>query len=201
MKPHGRIVGCVLLLALAAFAPPASAFDPNQTFAKGTYVISAEGGYGEQFNLEELAHESHIKFWNAGFRASILPFGPTGPSFLHGALEAGLEPLYQRYTDPAPGFWAGLALVFRYHFLSLGRFVPYAEIGGGPGGTDLKVKEIDSDFSFLVWGGLGVSVFLTDSTAMYAGYRYEHNSNGNTDQPNRGWESHVGVLGVSYYFR
>ena len=97
--------------------------------------------------------------------------------------------------------WAGLALVFRYHFLSLGRFVPYAEIGGGPGGTDLKVKEIDSDFSFLVWGGLGVSVFLTDSTAMYAGYRYEHNSNGNTDKPNRGWESHVGLVGVSYYFR
>ena len=52
------------------------------------------------------------------------------------------------------------------------------------------MKEIDSDFSFLVWGGAGVSVFLTDTTAVYAGYRYQHNSNGNTDTPNRGWESH-----------
>jgi len=46
-----------------------------------------------------------------------------------------------------------------------------------------------------------VSVFLSDSTAVYAGYRYEHNSNGNTDKPNRGWESNVAILGVSYYLR
>jgi Lipid A 3-O-deacylase (PagL) len=37
--------------------------------------------------------------------------------------------------------------------------------------------------------------------AMYAGYRYEHNSNGNIHRPNRGWESHVAVFGMSYYFR
>jgi len=36
---------------------------------------------------------------------------------------------------------------------------------------------------------------------VYAGFRYEHNSNANTAQPNRGWESHVGVFGVSYYLR
>jgi hypothetical protein len=65
----------------------------------------------------------------------------------------------------------------------------------------LKVLEIDSTFSFLLWAGLGVSVFVTDSTAVYAGYRFEHNSNGNTDQPNRGWEANVVVLSVSYYFR
>ena len=102
---------------------------------------------------------------------------------------------------PHPKAWAGLAAVFRYHFLSLGRVVPYVELGGGPGGTDLKVREIDSTFSFLAWAGLGVSMFVSDSAAVYAGYRYEHNSNGNTDKPNRGWESNVAVLGVSYYFR
>jgi len=201
MKTHGRTVACVVVLVVVAVATPASAFDPSSTFAKGTLVISAEGGYGEQFNVEGRRVKSDIEFWNLGLRASLLPFGPTGPSILRGALEVGLEPFYQRYTEPQAAFWAGLAGVLRYHFLSLGRVVPYVELGGGAGGTDLKVNEIDSKVSFLAWVGLGASVFLTDSTAIYAGYRYEHNSNGNTDQPNRGWESNVAVLGVSYYFR
>lgn len=195
-----ELVGPVVL-GLVAIASPVAAFDPNATFAKGAFVLSAEGGYGEQINVEGFSVSSDIEFWNLGLRASLLPFGPTGPSLLRGALEVGLEPFYQRYTDPQAAFWAGLAAVLRYHFLSLGRVVPYLELGSAAGGTDLAVREIDSTFSLLVWAGVGLSVFVTDSTAVYAGYRYLHNSNANTDQPNRGWESNVAVLGVSYYFR
>ena len=201
MTAHRGVVTCVVMLALAAVAPSALAFDSSLTFTKGTYVMSGEGSYGKQFNLEGFADWSEIEYWNLGARVSILAFGPTGPSVLHGALEIGLEPLYQHYTGSRRAFWAGLVAVSRYHFLSLGRLVPYAEAGAGAGGTDLKVREIDSNFSFLLWAGMGASVFLTDATAVYVGYRYEHNSNGNTDKPNRGWESHVGLVGVSYYFR
>lgn len=191
------------LLALLALAAPARAFDNEPIFAKGAYALSFEGGYGEQFNLEGFSFLSHLKFFNLGFRSSLLPFETFGAreAPLHGALEIGLEPFYQQYTDPKSAFWAGLAAVGRYHFLVLGRFVPYAELAGAAGGTDLRVREIDSSFSFILWGGVGASVFLTDTTALYAGYRYEHNSNGNTSRPNRGFESHVGVVGVSYYFR
>jgi len=84
------------------------------------------------FNLEGFHDQRDIKFWNLGLRGSILPFGPRGPGFLRGAFEAGLEPLYQKYTDPHPAFWAGLIAVFRYHFLSLGRFVPYVEVAAAP---------------------------------------------------------------------
>lgn len=202
MNAHIRSVTAAVVLGLAVMTPAAWAFDPAVTFKKGSYVLSLEGGYGEQFNLEGFTSQTDLKFFNVGLRSSLVPFenfGAAGP--LHGALELGLEPLYQEYTDPKPAFWAGLAAVGRYHFLSLGRLVPYVELGAAAGGTDLRIKEIDSDFSFLLWGGVGGSVFLTDSTAVYAGYRYEHNSNGNTDTPNRGWESHVGVFGVSYYFR
>lgn len=190
------------VMALWALAAPASAFDNTQTFAKGTYVLSVEGGRGAQFNLEGHRTESDLEFFDLGVRASLLPFerfGGDGP--LGGALEIGVEPFYQRYTGPKPAFWAGLAAVFRYHVLALGRFVPYAELAAAAGGTDLRVHEIASDFSFLLWGGVGGSVFITDSTALYAGYRYEHNSNGNAARPNRGWDSHVGVAGLSYYFR
>ncbi len=194
-------LGLALALLVVATAP-AGAFDGTQTFKKGTLLLSGEGSYGQQFNLEGLRDQSDIKYFNLGLRVSLLPFEPIGPTTpLRGALELGLEPLYQHYTDPTSAFWAGLAAVFRYHFLGLGRLVPYVELAGAAGGTDLRVREIDSDFSFLLWGGVGASVFLTDATAVYAGYRYEHNSNGNTDTPNRGWESHAGVVGVSYYFK
>jgi lipid A 3-O-deacylase len=196
-----RLLAAVILFVSTALPLPAVAFDPNTTFARGTYVLSGEGSYGEQFNREGFDELSDVKMWNVGLRASILPFGVTGPGVLRGALEAGLEPLYQRYLDPHPAFWAGLLFVARYHFLSLGRFVPYVEAAGGPGGTDLNVMEINSNFSFVVWGGVGASVFVTDTTAVYAGYRYEHNSNAGTATPNRGLDFHVVVFGVSYYLR
>ena len=201
MRTHGLGALAAALLGAAALAAPAWGFDPAETFKQGTYVVSVEGGSGAQFNLEGFSDQSDLRFFDLGFRSSIVPFGPTGSGVLRGALEAGLEPLYQQYTEPRSASWAGLAAVVRYHFLRLGRLVPYAELAAAAGGGDLNVREIDSVFSFMLWGGVGASVFVSDSTAVYAGYRYLHNSNGNVDTPNRGFESHVGVAGLSYYFR
>ena len=95
---------------------------------------------------------------------------------------SGLEPLYQQYFDADTAHsspaWARPA---RYHFLSLGRFVPYAEGGDrSPGAPISRCSRSDSTFTFVVWAGVGASYFVTDRTALYAGYRYEHISNGNT---------------------
>ena len=67
----------------------------------------------------------------------------------------------------------GLGASFRYHFLGLGRVVPYVELFGAAGTTDLKVLEINSDFTFLVHGGAGLSVFVTDRVALYAPYEHQ----------------------------
>ncbi|HEY7521454.1 MAG TPA: acyloxyacyl hydrolase [Methylomirabilota bacterium] len=190
----------VVVLALVA-AVPAAAFDPEQTFKKGTVVVSGEGAYGWQFDLEDIAPISNIEFWDIGIRVSLLPFETLGKGTpLYGAFEIGLEPIYQRYVEPQERFWAGVAAVARYHFLGLGRFVPYVELAGAAGGTDLSVEEIRSEFAFLLFGGAGASVFLNDHAAAYAGYRWQHVSNGNTSRPNRGIESNVAVVGVSLYF-
>ena len=192
----------ISIVALLLAAAPAWAFDAEQTLKKGTFVLSGEGTYGWQVNLEgKRVGETYLEFYDAGVRFSLLPLDTMAKSsFLYGALEVGLEPLYQHYTTPKQAFWAGPAAVGRYHFLGLGRVVPYVEVGGGAGGTDLNVHEIDSTFAFLVFGGLGASVFLSNKTALYAGYRYQHVSNGNTSQPNRGFESNVGVAGISFFF-
>jgi hypothetical protein len=188
-------------LALLLLASPASAFDARTTFAKGAFVVSIEGGGGEDDSWEQHRVSTHVEFWNAGVRVSLLPFGAGGPGPLFGALEVGLEPFYQRYTGGLDAFYAGLAAVGRYHVLSLGRVVPYVELAASAGGTDLNILEIDSDFSFLLFGGVGASLFVTDHTALYAGYRLQHVSNGGTVSRNRGFESHTGVIGLSTYFK
>jgi hypothetical protein len=196
-----RLLWLVITLVIVFFGSPASAFDSAQTFAKGAKVLSIEGGGGETDSFEEHRVSTDLTFWNAGVRLSYLPFGAAGPGPLFGAFEVGLEPFYQRYTGRVDAFYAGLAAVGRYHFLSLGRFVPYVELAGAGGGTDLDILEIDSDFSFLLFGGGGASVFVTDRIALYAGYRLQHVSNGGTDVRNRGFESHTGVIGLSTYFK
>jgi len=187
------------LVAVGLLPVMAIAYDPEQTFHKGAVLLSVEGGGGAENNFEPL--DSHIEFWNAGVRLSLIPFGTTGSGVLYGALEVGLEPLLQQYTRPSDAQWAGLALVGRYHFLRLGRFVPWVEILGAAGGTGLKVPEIRSSFAFLLDGGVGASVFLTDQTALYVGYRLQHISNGNTSNPNFGFESHTGVIGATFFLK
>jgi len=199
-RPLRRITAALALLLAAA--APAWAFDAEQTFKKGTFVLSGEGTYGWQStSLENKRRATDLEFYDVGVRFSLLPFEPLGRDhFWYGALELGLEPLYQHYTTPKQAFWAGLTAVGRYHFLGLGRFVPYVEVGGAAGGTDLEIPEIKSTFAFLLFGGLGASVFVSDKTALYLGYRYQHVSNGNTSQPNRGFEANVVVSGISFYF-
>jgi lipid A 3-O-deacylase len=195
-----RLAAVLGALAVLALSPAAHAYDAKETFIKGSLVISPEAGYGNQFNLEDHRVFSNVEFFLAGVRFGWLPFSPSGPGPLFGSFELGVEPLYQRYTEPEHAFFGGLGLTGRYHFLSLGRFVPYLEAAAFAGGTDLKVEEIDSTFSFVLWGGAGASVFLTDRTAIYAGYRWTHISNGNIDKRNRGIDAHTGVVGMSFFF-
>jgi hypothetical protein len=197
----GRLAGSLVALLMLLVAPAAFAFDAAATFQPRSFVISPEVGYGQQFNLEDKRVFSDLEMVNGGVRFGWLPFAPVGPGPLYGSFEVGLEPLYQRYLEPHEAFFAGLGVTGRYHFLSLGRFVPYAEAAAFAGGTDLRIPEIDSDFTFLLWVGAGASIFITDGTALYAGYRYQHVSNGNTDTPNRGFEAHTGVVGVSFFFK
>ena len=195
-----RLLGTLTIVTLLLLVRPAFAYDPAETFKKGAYVLSAEGGGGSQHNLEAQDHQTGLEFWNAGVRFSMIPWGPVNEKAMYGALEIGLEPYYQRYVHPVDAHFAGLGLAFRYHFLALGRFVPYVELFAAAGETDLKAREIDSSFAFLLQGGPGVEYFVTDRMALYVGYRLEHISNGNTGQPNRGFESHTGVAGVSFFF-
>lgn len=197
MKVLRVLAAVVTVLCVASGA---SAFDPELTFKRGGFVLSVDGGGGTQNNLEKHERQTDIDLWWIQGRASWLPFGTTGKDrFYYGAFEVGLEPVYQRYFGNAEGYFAGLGFATRYHFLSLGIFAPYVELGAAAGGTNLRTIEIDSSFAFRLYGGVGASIFVSDNAAIYAGYRMVHVSNGNTSRPNRGFEADTGVLGISFF--
>jgi hypothetical protein len=190
----------MVVLAVLGNAHRADAFDVDAAFPRGGYVLSLEAGYGEQFDLGN-ATITGLDFFNTGVRFGFLPWGATGSGAFKGAFEIGLEPIYQRFVEPETAFFAGLGAVARYHLLPLGRFVPYVELGAAPGYTDLRVREQQTNFVFLLFGGLGASYFVAERTALYAGYRLQHISNAGTSSPNQGINSHTGVVGVSIFFR
>jgi opacity protein-like surface antigen len=188
----------LVLLAAVLVATPAWAMDVDKVFARDTVVITGEFGGGWQDNFSP-GRQSGLEFFNVGLRFSLLPLPPLGAGVLRGALEMGLEPFYQGFVEPQTFHLGGVKAVFRYHFLSLGRVVPYVEIIGGAAGTDLDVPEASSAFAFVLEGGPGVSIFLTDTLAVTVGYRLHHISNGNTSERNRGIEAHTAVLGLSLF--
>lgn len=196
------LVVALLVTSVLAGSGLAKAYEASEVWKKGGWVWSLEGAYGQQFNPENHRTISDIEFLEVGARLSLLPFDIIAPdTAFRSAFEVGLEPIYVHYLHPHDAYYAGLGAVARYHFLGLGRFVPYVEVGGAAGGTSLNVKEIDSNFSFLLIGGVGASYFIGDRHAIYTGWRWTHNSNGDTESPNRGWDANTAVVGISVFLK
>jgi lipid A 3-O-deacylase len=188
-------------LAVLSLVRPAAAFDPEAAFARGTTVFGLQIGGGAANNIEGHRTVSDISFITETPRLSYLFFAPFGSGLLRSAFEPGLEGWFQQYLSPHSATAQGLKLAGRYHFIGLGRLVPYLEATAGAGGTSLRVPEIDSTFTFVLEAGVGLSYFVTDALALNAGYRFQHISNGHASDPNRGFNSDSGVVGVSYYFK
>jgi opacity protein-like surface antigen len=191
----------VTAVAVLSLVRPAAAFDPEATFARGTTVLGLQVGGGAANNVEGHRWVSDISFINETPRLSYLFFSPFGSGLLRSAFEPGLEGWFQQYLSPHSATAQGLKVTGRYHFIGLGRFVPYLEGTAGAGGTSLRVPEIDSTFTFVLEAGAGLSYFVTDALALNAGYRFQHISNGHTSDRNRGFNSDSGVVGVSFYFK
>ena len=187
-------------LAVLSLVRPAPAYDAEAAFARGTTIFGLQIGGGAANNFEGHRTVSDISFISATPRVSYLFFSPFGAGWLRSAVEPGIEGWFQYYLSP-DSTAEGLKLAVRYHFIGLGRLVPYLEGTAGAGATNLGVPEIDSTFTFVAEAGLGLSYFVTDTVALNAGYRFQHISNGHTSSPNRGFNSNSGVVGVSFHFK
>jgi opacity protein-like surface antigen len=189
------LVTAIVLIVFCAAHSQAQAFDREQVFHKGTFIASFEGGFGQ---ADTGRIPGNLQIWNLGARFAFLPFEPVGHGRLHGALELGLEPFYQRYRTLKENF-GGLAIVARYHFLDFGRLVPYVEGTAAAGGTDLRISGLHSQFTFLLNAGVGASYFISDNIAPYVGFRFQHVSNAYLQPPDYGFQAYTMVVGVSYF--
>jgi opacity protein-like surface antigen len=200
MRTGGWRVALGVLPWLCLLPAPGLAFDPVDRFAKGTKIVGVQFGGGAQADFPKHA-PSDVSLVNLTPRLSYVPWEPFGSGWIRGALEVGFEGWLQYYLHPDGATAAGLKTAARYHFLELGRLVPYLEVTAGAGGTSLKVSEIRSSFTFVLEAGAGLSYFVSDSVAVNAGYRLHHLSNGGIESPNTGVNAHTGVVGVSVFFR
>lgn len=192
-----RAVAAVIGLLASAASPPRAVAETESTFGRGTWVFSLEAGAGSQVVGRE--DRSNVAFVSLEPRLSILPFDPFGPDWLRGNVEVGLEGWFVHYTHPSRMLGAGLKLGARYHLLRRGHWVPYVEMTAGVGGTSLNVREINSNFTFVLEGGTGVA-YVVARQAVTMGVRFFHVSNGDLATRNTGVNAIAGRLGVSVFF-
>ena len=103
---------------------------------------------------------------------------------------------------PDSGYFVGVTPLLRYNFATGSRWVPFVEAGAG-----LSVTNIDGDgpdlsgnFQFNLQGGAGTHYFLRDDLALTVGYRWLHFSNAGIDSPNKGTNTQMFRIGVTWFF-
>jgi len=125
-----------------------------------------------------------------------------GPGWLRGNLEALLEPTLM-HLDSGVGTSTvvGLSALARWIFAGRGRLRPYVEAGAGMLVGETALQQTDCNLNFVLHAGPGILVFLSDRTALTAGYRFQHISNGSQCSFNPGINSSALYVGVNYFFR
>lgn len=176
--------------------------DGGVVFTKGARIVTVNVGGGANLDLPPLqGKRTDVSLVVGSVRFAYLPFDPVGSGFLRGSVEIGIEPFVQLYLEPSTASAEGVKAVGRYHILPAAPIVPYVELAIGVMHSNLGVKELRSRHVFSAESGLGVSYLLTPSLALTAGYRFQHLSNANTEDPNVGINSSTGVLGASFFFK
>jgi lipid A 3-O-deacylase len=124
-----------------------------------------------------------------------------GKDLFLGNFELQFEPTYAHYWHPFQADLAGGTVVFKYNFLAFGRWMPFWDFGLGALWTDLapRIPEQSTQFNFLIEGGPGVQYFVTERIALTMGVRLQHISNAFLGERNRGLNSTLGYVGISFF--
>jgi Lipid A 3-O-deacylase (PagL) len=196
---RGRAWAAGLLASAAALAPGPGARAEDligagiKDFGLGVAISVSHGtvdGFDTTTGLQGLPH------------VGLILSDTMGSGWLRGHLEALLEPTVM-HLDSGVGTSTvvGLSALARWIFTGRGRFRPYFEAGAGFLVGDTALHQTDCDVNFLVQGGPGLLVVLSDRTALTVGYRFQHVSNASLCAFNPGINSSALYLGVNYLFR
>ena len=172
-------------------------------FPMGTQEVSLTAGY---LFSERLTDEWTTKQSGPAVMPSwmITITDPVGKSWYRGQFSIGAEVVYLEFREPAVSHGIGFTPKLKWTWLFSERFRPYFEFAGGPFWTDLtnqvRIKEQDSQFNFIVTAGFGLSWFVTKQFALNVGYRFHHISNAGTNTPNMGLNASLPFAGFSFNY-
>jgi hypothetical protein len=210
VRPLPVLFSVVSLIMIGSSA--ALAFDPEQNFTKWGKDLSVEttlAHYGPHLSNDHAV----VQAWNLAGCFSLMPFGITRfrlfDGSFDGALEVGLKPVFERFQTENQNF-GGLGLNLRYYLLHFryGRWVPWINASIAPGGSDLNIGNVVSEtrltgpFMDLIQGGVGVSYFTTEHSAIYFGLQAQHFSNAGFNGENRNYSLNTPegiVVGMSWF--
>ena len=171
----------ISLLAMASFAPVSQAQAGPE---RGRHELQLWTGGGR--GLTGSTSDSGI--WNLGARYGWVLTGPHGPGFLRGRFEYAVDVVPVFLVAQKTGTAYGLELdpfALKWNFVTRGRVVPYAEIGGGTLFTNDKVPPGTTRVNFTSGGALGLH-FLRSKYNWNVEARYVHISNAGLATPNPG---------------
>ncbi len=202
MRPLLLAVALVLFGTGLVFPSDSQADSPDARaiVQKGTVEAGLAAGYLQ--GLEVLTSVSSNR--SAVYvlpRVGMVLTSEMGKGWFAGNLELLLEPLYAHYYQPFTASAAGGSLVFKYNFLSFGRWMPYWDVGLGMLWTNLapRIPEQSTQFNFVLESGPGVHYFVTEKVAFMVGARFHHISNAGLGDRNLGLNSILGYAGVSVF--
>jgi lipid A 3-O-deacylase len=196
-KRLALLIGAVLLLATVPGAVKAGEILEPAQQAEHRWITEAGfiTGYGNG-SIDEGSYKTLMLM--AHFGADINRFIP---ALRHhrGVLSFFLEPQFNPVLTPSESeFGLGIGLQYTYPLMEW--ISPYFLVVTGPHYISVDTTTQSEGFNFASAVGFGFYLALTKNIALNCGYRYRHVSNADLRQPNGAINSHIGLLGVSFFF-
>jgi lipid A 3-O-deacylase len=192
----GRIAVCLIGVSVLA-ATPAGA----ESIRAGALEWALAAGGGATLGIPAESLETVASFHLLPHLGYFLT-GEVGEGIGRGNVEFIVEPtLIHLDASSNSATVIGLAAPLRWVFAASPRLRPYIEAGGGVLGGHVDLQQAKCDVNFVIEGGGGAMLFMSERVALTLGARYHHLSNADRCSKNLGLNSVIGIVGISYIFR
>ncbi|MFH1655035.1 MAG: acyloxyacyl hydrolase [Candidatus Omnitrophota bacterium] len=116
-----------------------------------------------------------------------------------GKFQFNFAPFLNPIIAPENNVEFGFDLNYKYSFPLFEKLWPYIEVGNGFIYSTQETPEQSTQWNFLSQGGGGFSFFIKKDVSLNASYRYRHYSNAGAKEPNRGIDSSMYMVGISFH--
>ncbi len=172
----------------------------GDTFQSGRFEASLGSGFFVSPFINTVKRPT-IDYTTTELQLGYMLTDAGGPAVLRGNLECAGAVFGDDIFRGRGDYISGATFWLRYNFVpSVGRFVPYVQLGGGVTETDLDRRIEHRNFNFNLGLGAGVRCFLSPKWSANLEYRYQHISNAGTSYPNVGINADGPVISLSYFF-